>query len=128
MMTPRTATCAFALPMLTFRLMHDLGRGPGLRLRRDALARVAFTIVRAIGQAERALEALCRRSTSREAFGRPLVKLGANYDIIAECRMEIEMAFTVLKAAWMMDTHGVAARSRSLANQGDCAARCTEGD
>src|SRR5205823_13749638 len=48
--------------------------------------------VRAIGQSERALEALCRRALSREAFGKPLAQLGANYEIIAESRMKIEMA------------------------------------
>lgn len=60
--------------------------------------------MRAIGQAERALELLCKRSVRREAFGRKLAELGANYDIIANCRMEIEMArLLCLKAAWMMD-------------------------
>jgi acyl-CoA dehydrogenase len=60
--------------------------------------------MRAIGHAERVLEALCRRSVQREAFGKPLAQLGANYDIIAECRMEIEQArLLCLKAAWMMD-------------------------
>ena len=60
--------------------------------------------MRAIGQAEMALELMCRRSMRREAFGKPLAQLGANYDIIAEARMEIEMArLLCLKAAWMMD-------------------------
>lgn len=60
--------------------------------------------MRAIGQAEAALELMCRRAMRREAFGQPLAKLGANYDIIAEARMEIEMArLLCLKAAWMMD-------------------------
>ena len=60
--------------------------------------------MRAIGQAERALEMMCTRAMRREAFGQPLAKLGANYDIIANCRMEIEMArLLCLKAAWMMD-------------------------
>jgi len=60
--------------------------------------------MRAIGQAERALEQMCQRSVRRVAFGKPLAKLGANYDIIAECRMDIEMArLLCLKAAWMMD-------------------------
>jgi acyl-CoA dehydrogenase len=61
--------------------------------------------MRAIGQAERALELLCKRATSREAFGRPLAKLGGNYDIIADCRIGIEQArLLCLKAASMMDT------------------------
>jgi len=64
--------------------------------------------MRAIGQAERALELLCKRSVSREAFGRPLAKLGGNYDIIANCRIDIEQArLLCLKAAWVMDTRGV---------------------
>ena len=47
---------------------------------------------------------MCKRALAREAFGKPLAQLGANYDIIAECRMEIEMArLLCLKAAWFMD-------------------------
>ncbi len=60
--------------------------------------------MRSVGQAERALELMCKRSLNRTAFGRPLAKLGANYDIIAECRIAIEQArLLCLKAAWMMD-------------------------
>ena len=59
---------------------------------------------RSVGTAEAALELLCQRSLRKEAFGKPLAQLGANFDIIAECRMEIEMArLLCLKAAWMMD-------------------------
>ena len=47
---------------------------------------------------------MCQRSLQREAFGKKLSDLGANFDIIAECRMEIEQArLLCLKAAWMMD-------------------------
>ncbi len=64
--------------------------------------------MRAIGQAERALELMCRRGLSRTAFGKPLVKLGANYDIIAKARMDIEMArLLCLKTAYLMDTQGI---------------------
>jgi len=60
--------------------------------------------MRAIGHAESALGLMCKRSLEREAFGKKLAQLGANYDIIAECRMEIEQArLLCLKAAWMMD-------------------------
>jgi acyl-CoA dehydrogenase len=60
--------------------------------------------MRAIGQAEAALELMCRRGLSRTAFGKPIISLGANFDIIAESRIEIEMArLLCLKAAWMMD-------------------------
>ncbi len=66
--------------------------------------------MRAIGQAEKALEMMCRRGLSRTAFGKTLTELGANYDIIANARMEIEMArLLCLKAAYMMDTQGVRA-------------------
>ncbi|MCC1491671.1 acyl-CoA dehydrogenase family protein [Cognatishimia sp. F0-27] len=66
--------------------------------------------MRAIGQAEKALSMMCRRGLEREAFGKPIAELGANYDIIANARMEIEMArLLCLKAAWMMDTAGVRA-------------------
>ncbi len=64
--------------------------------------------MRAIGQAEKALELMCRRALARRAFGKPLAGLGANQDIIANARMEIEQArLLCLKAAYMMDTVGV---------------------
>ena len=85
-----------------------LGRGRGFEVSQGRLGpgRIHHCM-RAIGQSERALEMLCRRSLSREAFGKPLAQLGANYDIIAESRMKIEMArLLCLKAAYMMDTVG----------------------
>ncbi len=60
--------------------------------------------MRSIGSAEKALQLLCERATEREAFGRPLYKLGGNIDIIADARMNIEQArLLTLKTAWMMD-------------------------
>ncbi|AXI41566.1 acyl-CoA dehydrogenase family protein [Sulfitobacter sp. SK011] len=82
-----------------------LGEGRGFEIAQGRLGpgRIHHCM-RAIGQAEAALELMCRRSLDREAFGKPLASLGANYDIIAECRMEIEMArLLCLKAAWFMD-------------------------
>ncbi|HTZ85712.1 MAG TPA: acyl-CoA dehydrogenase family protein [Solirubrobacteraceae bacterium] len=63
--------------------------------------------MRAIGAAERALEALCKRSVSRVTFGQPIATRGNILDWIAESRIEIEMArLLTLKAAWLMDTVG----------------------
>ena len=63
--------------------------------------------MRAIGVAERALEAMCARAVSRVTFGQPLAMRGNVQDWIADSRGEIEMApLLTLKAAWMMDTVG----------------------
>ena len=64
--------------------------------------------MRAIGMAERALHLMCERSVSRTAFGRPLAKLGGNYDVIANARINIDMArLLTLRAAHVIDTEGV---------------------
>lgn len=66
--------------------------------------------MRLIGTAERALELMCRRAVSREAFGRPIARLGATADRIAEARVAIEQArLLVLRTAWLIDTAGAKA-------------------
>ena len=63
--------------------------------------------MRSIGAAERAIELMVRRGTSREAFGKSLVHLGKNTEMIAKARIEIEaMRMMVLKAAKAMDVLG----------------------
>ena len=63
--------------------------------------------MRSIGQAERALDLMVRRGVSRKAFGKDLVWLGGNIEIISRARIEIEsMRLMVLKAAKAMDVLG----------------------
>lgn len=63
--------------------------------------------MRAIGASERALKLMIERSMDRVAFGKPLINLGGNRDIIANARIDIDMArLLVLKTAWLLDEVG----------------------
>jgi acyl-CoA dehydrogenase len=63
--------------------------------------------MRSIGQAEIALEMMVRRGASRQAFGRPIIKLGKNIELVSRARIEIEaMRLMVLQAAKAMDVLG----------------------
>jgi acyl-CoA dehydrogenase len=86
-----------------------LGPGRGFEIAQGRLGpgRVHHCM-RAIGMAELALDLMCRRSVSRTAFGKPLAKLGGNYDTIANARMNIDMArLLTLQTAHIIDTAGV---------------------
>ncbi|MCW2991601.1 MAG: putative acyl-CoA dehydrogenase [Solirubrobacterales bacterium] len=63
--------------------------------------------MRAIGMAERALEAMCVRAAARVTFGEPVSSRANIQDWIAEARIEIEMIrLLTMKTAWLMDTVG----------------------
>ena len=63
--------------------------------------------MRTIGAAERALELMCARASTRVTFGQPVSERANVQDWIAESRIEIEMVrLLTLKAAWLMDTVG----------------------
>jgi acyl-CoA dehydrogenase len=63
--------------------------------------------MRSIGAAERALELMVDRGASREGFGKPLINLGKNIELVSRARIEIEaMRLMVLRAAKAMDTLG----------------------
>ncbi len=63
--------------------------------------------MRSIGVAERALDLMCRRVSSRVAFGKPLAEQGVVQSWIADSRIEIDQArLLTLNAAYLMDTVG----------------------
>jgi acyl-CoA dehydrogenase len=96
-------------------LLGDEGSGFAISQARLGPGRIHHCM-RSIGVAERALEAMVKRSLERSTFGSLVAHKGLVQDWIAESRIEIDMARNyVLRAAHMMDTVGNKAAANEIA-------------
>ena len=87
-------------------LVLGLGRGFEIAQGRLGPGRIHHCM-RALGAAEKALELLIKRGTSRVAFGKPIINLGGNQERLANFRIAIDQArLLTLYAAWKIDSVG----------------------
>jgi acyl-CoA dehydrogenase len=85
-----------------------LGEGRGFEISQVRLGpgRIHHCM-RSIGAGERALELMIRRASARTAFGKPIIQLGKNIEVVAKARYEINACrLMVLQAAKAMDVLG----------------------
>lgn len=85
-----------------------LGEGRGFEISQVRLGpgRIHHCM-RSVGQAERALELMVKRASTRIAFGKPIIKLGKNLEIVSRARIDIDACrLMVLRAAKAMDVLG----------------------
>jgi acyl-CoA dehydrogenase len=94
-----------------------LGEGRGFEIAQGRLGpgRIHHCM-RLIGLAERALESMCRRASTRVAFGRPIAEQSVTLERIAEARAAIDQArLLTLHTAWKIDELGGKAARKDIA-------------